>query len=98
MQNEMTEEMIDIAGKLHELAAEYRTLYKKVNSNNDPVIWIRHNDTGETVVIADGFNAQAVIEHLTAQKQRLSVERDDYISRLRTAEQERDQYKADNEL
>lgn len=41
-------------------------------------------------------NAQAVIEHLTATKHRLSVERDDYLSRLRTAEQELLLHRADH--
>ena len=55
----MTDEMIYIATELHALAAKYRDLYNQVNSK-DPVIWIKHNDTGESVIIADSFNTEII--------------------------------------
>ena len=60
----MTDEMIEIATELHELAAKYRALYNQVNSN-DPVIWIKHNDTGESVIIADSFNTEIIKRCIT---------------------------------
>lgn len=59
MQNIMTDEMIEIATELHVLAARYRALYNQVNGK-DPVIWIKHNDTGESVIIADSFNTELI--------------------------------------
>lgn len=59
MKNTMTDEMIDIATELHALAAKYRDLYNQANSK-DSVIWIEHNDTGESVIIADSFNTEII--------------------------------------
>ena len=59
MQKRMTDEMISIAAELHVLSAKYRDLYNQVNSKA-PVIWITHNDTGESVIIADSFNAEII--------------------------------------
>jgi hypothetical protein len=63
MYNTMTDEMIDIATKLHALAAKYRDLYNQVN-NRDPVIWITHNDTGESIIIADSFNTEIIKQRI----------------------------------
>lgn len=63
MQNTMTDEMIDIATELHALAEKYRDLYNQVNSR-DPVIWIKHNGTGESVIIADSFNTEIIKQRI----------------------------------
>jgi hypothetical protein len=53
---EMTEEMILAAEELHAAAKKYRDLYE-AKSEKTPVVWVTHDDTGESVFIADSFNS-----------------------------------------
>ena len=55
----MNEEMIKAAHKLQDAAREYRKLYEQEN-RKEPVIWLKHNDTGEGVFIADSFNTELI--------------------------------------
>ena len=51
----VTEEMIEAAYKLQDAAREYKKLYEQENKK-EAVIWLKHNETGEGVFIADSFN------------------------------------------
>lgn len=58
---EMTEEMIEAAKVLFESAKQYRKLYEEVNGKA-PVVWIKHDETGEGVFISDSFNTELIKE------------------------------------
>ena len=55
----MTEEMVKAAYRLQEAAREYRKLYEQENKK-EPVIWLKNDETGEGVFIADGFNTELI--------------------------------------
>ena len=55
----MTDEMVEIALKLEQLAKEYRKLYESENGNI-PVVWFKNNETGEGIFISDSFNTDRI--------------------------------------
>ena len=59
----MTPEMLDAAKELMEAAKKYKQLFNK-ESKQEPCIFLTENETGETVFIADSFNADLVKTHL----------------------------------
>lgn len=55
----MTDEMIVAAHRLHEAAKEYRKLYEAEHGAT-PVIWLTHDEGGESVFMAESFNADRI--------------------------------------
>lgn len=63
MMNNMTDEMIDVAHDLFNAAEKYRELFERENGSQ-PVIWLAHDATGESVFIADSFNSNLIRSRL----------------------------------
>lgn len=59
----MTDEMIEVAHKLQEVARQYRKLYEN-EYRESPVIWIDNNETGECIFLSDSFNAHRIKSRL----------------------------------
>lgn len=55
----MTDEMIDAAHRLFESAADYRRLYE-AQHGKAPVVWVKNDETGESVFISDSFNTERI--------------------------------------
>ena len=51
--------MIEAAYKLQDAAREYRKLYEQENKK-EPVIWLKNDETGEGVFMADSFNTEFI--------------------------------------
>ena len=51
----MSEELIEAAYALQEAAKNYRDLYEKEN-HKTLVVWLRNDETGEGIFMADRFN------------------------------------------
>lgn len=59
----MTPEMLDAAKELMDAAKKFKQAFNKENKC-EPCIFLTENETGETVFIADSFNADLVKAHL----------------------------------
>lgn len=63
MSDKMTDEMISVAHDLFNAAKRYRELFERENDIK-PVVWIRHDETGESIFIADSFNSDLIRSRL----------------------------------
>jgi len=59
----MTEEMIKAAYELEAAAKTYRKLFENQNGK-EPVVWLKNNESGEGIFIADSFNTELIKEAL----------------------------------
>ena len=56
----MTPEQMFLGWVLYQAAREY----KKISDPEAPVTWLKHDETGEVVFIADSYNAARIMEVL----------------------------------